>query len=486
MLGTDRHVDVMVGGALSDYVFQSSPPPTFVLSPVGQFNTIDILDTSAGVPIQVNTANQATVNIGNNGSVQEILAPVTLWGWASSNTISIDDSADIMPRTATIGTFSSGISWGYLSGLAPAVISYEIAGTNSVYISTGTGADAVDVEGTEVYTSITGHGSDTFNVGNAGYVQGIQGTLAITNPTGGNTININDAADPAAQTATLSALKYLPGWGEVTGLAPATILYNYANTTSLSLTTGTGGNVVDVWSTGVPTFIGDNSQSTVNLGYAGSVQGIQGTVYVIGSAGVNSITIDDSADNLARTSVQLHTFLPGWGYVAGLAPAKIAYSYASTSSLHLTTNVAGDTINVQETGVPTYISTIYHGTNFGFEFDTVTIGDPSTSSIQGIVGDLFISNPIGYTEVIIEDWYHPGADDANLSSFTGPDGRDWGSITGLSPGSINFAWNDMYRSEIDVVYTTLPAPSISWTVNFDASWSVVGVEVLDADGHSIN
>jgi hypothetical protein len=32
-----------------------------------------------------------------------------------------------------------------------------------------------------------------------------------------------------------------------------------------------------------------------------------------------TIDIDDSADAVPRLSVPLHTFAPGWGYVAGLA-----------------------------------------------------------------------------------------------------------------------------------------------------------------------
>ena len=45
--------------------FDGSPLPTFVLNTGGQFNTIEILDTRAGVPIQVNTANHDLVNVGN-------------------------------------------------------------------------------------------------------------------------------------------------------------------------------------------------------------------------------------------------------------------------------------------------------------------------------------------------------------------------------------------------------------------------------------
>ncbi len=155
ILGTGRHVDVNVDGVVSDHVFHGSPLPTFVLNTGGQFNTIEILDTRAGVPIQVNTANHDLVNVGNAGSVQGILAPVTITGPTSGNEVEIDDSADPAARTATLSTSTiGGMSWGNLSGLAPAGISFQYADTSRVFILTGTGPDTVDVEGTGVTTYI--------------------------------------------------------------------------------------------------------------------------------------------------------------------------------------------------------------------------------------------------------------------------------------------------------------------------------------------
>ncbi len=107
----------------------------------------------------------------------------------------------------------------------------------------------------------------------------------------------------------------------------------------------------------------------------------------------------------------------------------------------------------------------------GFGFDTVDIGD--SASIQGIVGDLFINNPFGSTAVAIVDTAQTGERHANLSSFSND---AWGSISGLSPATINFAWNDMYNQSVDVLY--FPEADISWTVNPNAHESVVGVYVF--------
>ena len=51
----------------------------------------------------------------------------------------------------------------------------------------------------------TGDGSETVNVGNAGSVQGILGTLTIRNPEDFTTVNVNDSADTTARTVALSS-----------------------------------------------------------------------------------------------------------------------------------------------------------------------------------------------------------------------------------------------------------------------------------------
>jgi len=490
LAGSQAHVVVQVNNSPpSDTIVTGSPLPTFVLNTDSLVDTIDIENTSARVPIQVNTANQDTVNVGNAGSVQGILAPVTIDDPPSWNTINIDDSADPTAQTATLSTSTiSGLPWGYLAGLAPAGISFKYADTSSVYISTGTGADTVSVAGTGVLTAITGHGYDTVNVGNAGSVQGIQGALSIINPPHFNTININDSDDPAVRTVTLSTFTHTPSWGEVTGLAPAPISYKYEDTSSMNLTTGTGANTVDVQSTGVPTSITDNGLATVNVGDAGSLQGILGFLSINDPSSYNTININDSADTF-KTAV-LSTSTSGWGNVTGLTPGPISYNYANTSSLHLTTNTWGDTIYVRATGVPTYISTSYTGgdgpyAGTGEGPDTVNIGYEGT--VQGIVGALFVSNPYptGYTAVNIDALGDTGERDVTLSSFwNGPTPGTWGSIAGLAPAAINFAWADMYLDQVNV-----SAPlggNISWTVSPDAYESFVGVYVIVGGFEIIN
>src|SRR5262249_37182447 len=156
-----------------------------------------------------------TVNVGNAGSVQGILAAVTVQNPPSFTTLNVNDSADATARTATLNTFvSGGANWGSITGLAPAAIDYASTDIRSVSGPTRRGNDTLNVLATGANVppsrpSTTLRSSDrpdTINVGNAGSVQGILGALSIQNTPGANTINVNDSADATARPATLSSI----------------------------------------------------------------------------------------------------------------------------------------------------------------------------------------------------------------------------------------------------------------------------------------
>src|SRR5271166_301009 len=195
--GSHRHVVVETGNQTSDYIITGSPPPTFVLPTDSSVYWVGILNTSAGVPVEVKGGdNQDTVVVGSDYTVQGILAPVTL---DNSDEIDIGDWEDDAPRT----------------------------------ITPGYAADTVNVLATGVPTNISHGGYDVVNVGYGGSVQGILGTLNLQDPPSYNTIYVNDSADATARTVTLST--YSSGganWGSITGLAPAAINYKYFDTNS--------------------------------------------------------------------------------------------------------------------------------------------------------------------------------------------------------------------------------------------------------------
>src|SRR5581483_951882 len=100
-------------------------------------------------------------------------------------------------------------------------------------------------------------------VGAAGSVQGVQGTLNVENPASLNALVVDDSADSAARTVTLSTFAPNPSdsegnndpWGAISGLAPAAINYEYADTAGVTISSGTAGDTFNVGATGVPTTI---------------------------------------------------------------------------------------------------------------------------------------------------------------------------------------------------------------------------------------
>ena len=263
---------------------------------------------------------------------------------------------------------------------------------NHITINTGGGSNTVNILNTSSASPVTinGGGSDKINIGSGGSVQQINGTVSIEDPPSFATINVDDSADPTARNVTLDT--FTPSgdsaWGSITGLAPASINYEYFDTHSVSITTGTAADTVAVHATGVSTNLSSGGgHDAVTVGSGGSVQGIGGTLNIENPPSLSTINVDDSADPSSR-NVTLDTFTPAgdsaWGSITGLAPAAINYEYFDISSVSLTTGAAADTVDVHATGVSTNLSS-------GGGHDAVTVG--SGGSVQGIGGTLNIENP---------------------------------------------------------------------------------------------
>ena len=343
---------------------------------------INAISTSVPTYLVINAFN-TLVNVGNSGSVQGIRGTLNIENPPEQHAvIDVDDSADATARTVTLSSFvnpddSEGNNdlWGKIHGLAPADINYECADIRRVSVLTGTAGsgNVINVLATHSpETNLVAHAAATVNVGDAGSVQGILGTLNIENPPSRNTITVDDSADATARTVTLSSFVNPDDseddghpWGKIHGLAPADINYEYPDTSSVSVLTGTAGsgnvingNVINVLATHSPeTNLVAHAAATVNVGDAGSVQGILGTLNIENPPSRNTITVDDSADATART-VTLSSFVnpddsdrnsDPWGKIRGLALADINYEYSDTA--HVTINNSGtaaDTIIIAD------------------------------------------------------------------------------------------------------------------------------------------
>src|SRR5262249_16206396 len=125
------------------------------------------------------------VNVGKDGEVERVLAPLTITNPPSFTTLNVDDSQDVVHRNVTMGV-SNG--FGTIDGLAPAQIRYKAGDTQSVTIN-GTALSSTytitDVIADNFFQGIAG-ATTTLNLGTGQdqrvNVQRTTGTLSINNP----------------------------------------------------------------------------------------------------------------------------------------------------------------------------------------------------------------------------------------------------------------------------------------------------------------
>ena len=255
-------------------------------------NTFQVNDTTSFATTVLNTGTGAdTVNVpftgdaeldinGQDGldtvilgaSTGEVLGMQGLTGSiyvgnANGHTaLTLDDSQDTAGRTARLADADGTDT---ITGLSPASIHAEDDGLRSLLvlggsggdhftvdgtfadpennpspttINTGTGVDTTTVRATALHSTLTINGqagADTALISDDGSVAGIEGTVSVTNALGHTALTVDASADSGSHNAFLS--------GGVTqstlqNLAPASIFYNTAQLSSLTVDTGPSGS----------------------------------------------------------------------------------------------------------------------------------------------------------------------------------------------------------------------------------------------------
>jgi hypothetical protein len=308
-----------------------------------------------------------------NGSlrVDGTSTTLTIWDQTSLNFgQSYTMFGDHVMRTGSAGTHT--INFGNIAAVnlngayydAGSSDTYSVADTPgwgaTTSITTGLGTDIVNVLGTTGQLNVHGVGYVTANVGFWGSVQGINGAVNFDNPPKFTTINVDDHNDRTGQTFNIGGAW---GWGQISLPTHATINYKFADTSSVTLRTGTGGNTVNVWATGTTTnVIGNGSQylDHINVGYQGKLQYINGTLNISNPSGYWVINIDDSNDpNAQNATLGQSSFSPAWGTLHRLANADINYDYYDTYGLFIETNHNSSVWVGTDGGVDTWINGIF-------------------------------------------------------------------------------------------------------------------------------
>jgi hypothetical protein len=251
-------------------------------------NTFNVQSTASGTPVGLNAGSGAdVVSVGNGADgVQDVQADLALEGPAI--TLTVDDSADGTGRTATLDTFTPGgetLPFGRISGLAPAVISYELAdvaspitinggsggntfailstGSQTLNLNSGTGNDSVNVQALSGPLNLDGNGgSDTVTLGSlapalGGVLANLNATIAVTNSAGSTALIVDDSGDSTAHPVTITS-------SSVAGLSPQAINYG-AGVTSVTVNGGSGVNTYKVQSTAAATGVILNAGSVPSM-----------------------------------------------------------------------------------------------------------------------------------------------------------------------------------------------------------------------------
>ncbi len=325
-------------------------------------NTVTVLSArTAGTLTLEGHSASTTVNLGAGGA-QGIVTAVSVTNPASTTTLNVDDSLDALDHTVTVGNASFDAGTGAITGLGPRPIYFRYADTSStrgVTVKTGKAILAVNV--LDVFRPLTLIGNSSLtavNVGKNRSLAGIQNTLTVHNTSFATDLLLDDSADAGTRTVAVTS-------AGVTGLSAGAIRFSSGDLHSLTVLGGTGRNTYTVSGTpgnpanaattlntggGVDTVNvratttalaintttgpGGGGNDVVNVGNAGSVQGILGAVSVFNRFSYTRLNLDDSADAADRT-VTLQAGIDA-GVITGLAPAPISYGTLSVNALTVT------------------------------------------------------------------------------------------------------------------------------------------------------
>ncbi len=386
-------------------------------------DTYNVQSTASGTTTDLLLQSASTVKVGSiapslGGTLAAIAGPLNV---SNASVMAVDDSGDGTGQTATITNSSISGTW------SPATITYTNLSTLSIL--GGSGANTFNVLSTSATTNLitnpTGvifSGGATVKVGNAGSVQGILGALNIENPPDFNFIVVDDSADPTARTVTLSTLGTngsdsdgnSDAWGQIIGLAPAHINYEYGDTTSLTVNGGTGGNIFAVQAT-APLFGPGNrtitlntgsGNDTVNVGNSSNViDNIQGTLTVNGQAGTNTMNVNDQGSGGANTYTVTSSLVQRNG-----AEATAAINYSGLATLVLNGSSVGSTYRIDSTAAGTATTVNAQGGGNSF------VVAPFSQNLGNIQGALTLNGGPGFNNLFVDDHNDPAADTYTIAT----------------------------------------------------------------------
>src|SRR2546421_4145103 len=285
-------------------------------------DTFNILSINGATTIDDDGGSNEIYNVGNStNGTQGINASLSLNDFPNKADITVNDSADTIPRTFTVNSLA-------VTGLSPGNISYGAFAVNSLTVIGGSGGNTVPIAGNpgvstraitttvdsgagndEVHLTgntgganlvIQGHsGLDTVTIGDASHnMQGLIADVYIDNTSGATNLIIDDAGDTTGRIFSINN-GLIVGLGSSIGLSPPKITHSLFALNSLTVLGGSGGNTIHV------VFNANVSSravlTTVNSGAGNDTVSVQSTsgnggasLLIQGNAGLDTVTINDA------------------------------------------------------------------------------------------------------------------------------------------------------------------------------------------------
>ena len=355
-----------------------------------------------------------TINLSplaNN--LANLRGPLTIHGAGGTNTLNVNDQADVRNLTFTMTANSLTAT--------PAMVTYTEM--DNVVVNCGPGANTFNIQGTptNVQTTVnTGIGDDTINVGSPTHtLDPFQGLLAINGQPGIDHLAIDDSGATTSKGYFLNdtfftrsesngtgtrrinygTIEFLDIKGAHSTAGNVVMVDNTAGGVVTTFDTGTGPDSVFVDRTnsqGPLTIDGEDGNDRVTLASRAAGLGLReiaGPVTILNAHGHTALTADDSDDPVGRTATLT---VPATGTtlnsIAGLAAGEIHFENRLTS-LTVAGGSGGNTFTVNGTvrGITTTLRT-GSGTNTANVLATFATGPLSLTA--GGVDNVNIGNTL--------------------------------------------------------------------------------------------
>jgi hypothetical protein len=421
-----------------------------------------------------------------------------------SNTRVLTINGDQLPNHDDTITVDLSSTNGVVVTLDGETVQFEQSAIRGIVINSGTGNDTINILRTVTLSPVTvnSRGTATINIGNGGSLQNLAGAITVTNPNGGDTINIDDSADTTARNARIETVTQTGNtYTRVSGLGTGTtgtVNIGINDAANITVLTGTRGSTVTLVAVSAPlTLIGSDGSGGFNT--------------LIGSGPDNNWSLSgQDAGSLSGSSYGAGVSFSGFQNLTGAASATDTFTFGDGAGVsgNLTAGGGGGTLDYTSystsvvvdlqtgsaTGVGGTISNIgavlggtgngsagaYNlligaGGNYlqgGTGRVNILVAGASASTLVGGDGeDLLIGGTTSYDqEAGLTTWlqiasYWAGTDDratrtANLLAGTGVPLLDATVVTGNGGGNVlngNGAWALIYTDGADTINGFDPA-----------------------------